>query len=142
MSQLKKMLIRHEGYVRKPYRCLMGKLTIGVGHNLDDNGLSDAAIDFILEEDIMHATAFAIQVIPGFLVLNSARQDVIISMIFQLGTKGFFAFKRLREAIAQGDYTLAAKEMLSSLWAQQTPARAKELTQMMFEGKYPTDPTP
>lgn len=137
MNQLKKALIRFEGYEKKPYRCTQGKLTIGVGHNLDDNGLSDAAIDFILEEDIMIATAFAMKAVPGFLVMNYARQDAIILMIFQLGIARFLGFKKALSAIKAGDYETAAREMLASDWAKQTPERAIETAEMMRVGAYP-----
>ncbi|NBW16869.1 MAG: lysozyme, partial [Caulobacteraceae bacterium] len=30
----------HEGERLKPYRCTAGKLTIGVGRNLDDRGIT------------------------------------------------------------------------------------------------------
>jgi len=35
-------LIRDEALRLKPYRCTAGKLTIGVGRNLDDRGISPA----------------------------------------------------------------------------------------------------
>ncbi|MCL1126091.1 glycoside hydrolase family protein [Shewanella surugensis] len=37
---LKKLLIKHEGLVCKIYKCSVGKNTIGVGRNLDAQGLS------------------------------------------------------------------------------------------------------
>ena len=40
MERLTETLIRHEGLRLEPYRCTEGKLTIGVGHNLDDNPIS------------------------------------------------------------------------------------------------------
>ena len=47
----------HEGRRRSPYRCTAGKLTIGVGHNLDDVPLSDEAIDVIFRNDLEAAEA-------------------------------------------------------------------------------------
>lgn len=41
-----KMLIRHEGLRLKPYKDSVGKLTIGVGRNLDDKGIT--------KEEAMH----------------------------------------------------------------------------------------
>ena len=34
------MLIKHEGIMTIPYRCTAGKLTVGVGRNLDDVGIT------------------------------------------------------------------------------------------------------
>ena len=35
-----KKLIKNEGMRLKPYRCTLGKLTIGIGRNLEDNPLN------------------------------------------------------------------------------------------------------
>lgn len=40
MTKLEKDLIRDEGLRLKPYRCTADKLTIGVGRNLEDNGIN------------------------------------------------------------------------------------------------------
>ena len=40
MDRIKEQLVRHEGLRLKPYRCTAGKLTIGIGRNLDDCGIS------------------------------------------------------------------------------------------------------
>ena len=38
----------HEKYRRFPYRCTAGKLTIGYGWNLDDNGITEDQASYIL----------------------------------------------------------------------------------------------
>ena len=40
-----------------PYRDTVGKLTIGVGRNLDDVGITDAEARFLLENDIARTVA-------------------------------------------------------------------------------------
>ncbi|MFA6660842.1 MAG: lysozyme, partial [Bacilli bacterium] len=40
MDRIKEQLVRHEGLRLKPYRCTADKLTIGIGRNLDDCGIS------------------------------------------------------------------------------------------------------
>ena len=35
LERIKAQLVRHEGLRLKPYRCTAGKLTIGIGRNLD-----------------------------------------------------------------------------------------------------------
>jgi lysozyme len=35
MNRIKAQLVRHEGLRLKPYRCTAGKLTIGIGRNLE-----------------------------------------------------------------------------------------------------------
>ena len=52
MNKLKRMLKRHEGKRHFAYRCSEGKLTIGVGRCIDENGgigLSEEEIDYLLD---------------------------------------------------------------------------------------------
>ena len=39
MYRIKEQLVRHEGLRLKPYRCTAGKLTIGIGRNLDGRSI-------------------------------------------------------------------------------------------------------
>lgn len=52
MTRIKAQLVRHEGLRLKPYRCTAGKLTIGIGRNLDDRGISQKEAYAMLERDI------------------------------------------------------------------------------------------
>ena len=54
-------------------------------------------------------------------------------MIFQMGANGVSKFKNMLLALRNKSYTVAAKEMLDSRWAKQTPNRAKELSSRMEE---------
>jgi len=38
MNRSKAQKVNHEGMLLKTYFCTAGKLTIGIGHNLDDRG--------------------------------------------------------------------------------------------------------
>jgi Phage-related lysozyme (muraminidase) len=40
ITSLEDQLIDHEGLKLEPYECTAGKLTIGVGRNLEDRGIS------------------------------------------------------------------------------------------------------
>jgi lysozyme len=40
MNRIKTQLVRHEGLRLKPYRCTACKLTIGIGRNLNECGIS------------------------------------------------------------------------------------------------------
>lgn len=135
-SEIKEMLIKDEGWRNKPYRCPAGKLTIGVGHNLDANGLSDDVIENILDEDIDAAEKFAIEVFgSAFHGFEVGRQMAIVGMIFQLGTGGFRKFHRTIKAMKEGRWGDAADYGMQSLWAKQTPARARRVTEMLRTGE-------
>ena len=56
------------------------------------------------------------------------------SAYFQMGVDGLLGFKNTLAMIQSGRYSDAAKGMLSSLWAKQTPARAKRMSEQMRTG--------
>ena len=130
------MLIRHEGVRFKPYRDTVGKLTIGVGHNLDDKPLSQSAIEQILSDDISDVQQGLRSVFTWFQQIDSVRQDVLTDMAFNMGVGGLMGFRRFLAAMQNGDWLEAKKEMLDSKWAKQVGARAKELAAMVESGKY------
>ena len=67
---------------------------------------------------------------------NTARADVLYSMAYQLGVDGLAAFKNTLVMISNGNFEGASEGMLSSLWARQTPQRAKRHAQVMRSGTY------
>lgn len=135
--QLRELLIKHEGLKLKPYLDTVGKLTIGVGRNLDDVGISELEAMAMLSADMDRVSKAAVDAFPWFQSLSATRQDVVLSMIFQLGLGGFREFKKAIEAIRCGNFNRAADEMLDSKWAKQdAPARAAELAYMMRRDFY------
>ena len=128
------LLIKHEGLRLKPYRDTVGKLTIGVGRNLDDMGITRGEALYLLGNDINRVRLELIKIIKWFLTLNAVRQNVLIDMVFNLGITRFKRFKKLIAAIEVQDWDRAAKEMLDSKWAKQVGRRATELARMMRDG--------
>ena len=55
--KLEALLRRHEGVRLKPYRDTVGKLTIGVGRNLDDVGITPDEATVLLRTDIDRTAA-------------------------------------------------------------------------------------
>lgn len=132
---LKAQLRRHEGIRYKPYKDTVGKLTIGVGRNLDDKGISEQEAEYLLGNDIEDACVEA-TTIPGFSSLTPIRQCVLVNMTFNMGIYRVKKFKRMIAAIALGDWNEAAEEMLNSRWADQVGRRATELAAQMRTGKW------
>lgn len=134
MIELKEMLIRHEGLKLKPYRDTVGKLSIGIGRNLDDVGISREEAFVLLDNDVARAVAESRRRLAWFDQLDAVRQMVVIDMVFNLGIVGFCKFERMIAALEQGDWQLAAVHMLDSKWSEQVGGRATELAQMMRTG--------
>lgn len=121
---------------RKPYTDSVGKLTIGIGRNLDDRGLSDAEIDFLRDNDIRDVLAIA-ATLPYWPQLNDARKLVVADMLFNLGLGRFLKFKLFGAALDRGDYDGAADEMVASKWYGQVGRRAVRIEKVMRTGIWP-----
>ena len=135
-AKLKQLLIKHEGCKAFPYLDTVGKITIGIGYNLSDRGMTDAWINQQYETDVNYFYTQLNDTFPWFQEINEVRQLVLVDMCF-MGFKRFLSFKRMIDALARHNYRDAAHEMLDSKWATQVHGRATELSGMMESGVYP-----
>jgi lysozyme len=129
----------HEGVEHKPYKCTAGYLTIGVGRNIEERGLSDDEIDYILNNDVNIATDELVATFDWYADLDPIRQRVVIDMVFNLGMPRFKQFKNMIAAIEAGDWMEASNQMMDSRWAQQVGLRASRLAEMMETGEDSSD---
>ena len=132
---LKEQLLRDEGFSSKPYRDTAGKLTIGIGRNLDDVGISKEEALYLLDNDISKATSALLQALPWVKDLDEARRNVLINMTFNMGIGKLLDFKYTLSLIKSGDYELASKNMQLSKWAMQVGSRAIRLAAIMEHGE-------
>ena len=135
-KSLKDLLLRHEGLRLKPYTDTVGKLTIGVGRNLTDKGISESEAMLMFENDINSVLSRLRTTFYDYDKWAQARQDALADMMFNLGPAGFAGFRRMIAAVLGGDWKLAASHMRNSLWARQLPARVEELATMVETGDY------
>lgn len=136
MNELADMITRHEGVRLKPYRDTVGKLTIGVGRNLDDVGITGYEAAYLLENDIAKARSELRRAFHWFSNLTCQRQDALTDMCFNVGLPRLQGFKKMVAAMEKQDYETAAVEMLDSKWAEQVGARATELAEIIKSGQY------
>ncbi len=136
MDRIKEQLVRHEGLRLKPYRCTAGKLTIGIGRNLDDCGISQSEAYVMLINDIMNCEKQLQAKIPDIYDgLDEVRKSVLLNMCFNLGINGLLGFKNTLAFVKAGDWERAANNMLVSKWAKQVGRRAIELSELIRKGK-------
>lgn len=128
---------RDEGIRLKPYYCTAGKLTIGIGRNLEDNGISRAEAQFMVENDIVRVIKELDALLPFWRDLSPARQAALINMAFNLGTFGFSKFQNTIDYLADADFDQAADEMLRSRWADQVGERAQRISEAVRRDKVP-----
>jgi len=123
-----------EGVKLKPYQCSSGKLTIGIGRNIEDRGISDSEAEFLLQNDIDICISELKKSFSWYDDLSDKRQRVMINMCFNLGLGKLKGFKKFLRAMSTQVWNVAAEEMLDSKWANQVGERASRLALMVLEG--------
>jgi len=127
-------LMRDEGVRLKPYYCDAGRLTIGVGRNLEDAGITTVEAMDMLGHDIDRVVDELNAALPWWLELPEPAQRGLANMCFNLGLSRLLKFKKMLLALETGDYEVAATEALDSLWACQVGTRADRIAEL-FRGR-------
>ncbi len=128
-------LIAHEGLRLKPYRDTAGKLTIGVGRNLDDVGLTRAEALFLLAGDIAAVRGALDRRWPWWRAMDPVRRDVLTELAFNLGASGLASFKDFLGLLKTGAFAAAASDLLGTQWAGQVGDRAQQLAVLLRTGQ-------
>lgn len=115
----------HEGVSLKPYYCTSHKLSIGIGRNLDDRGITKEEAMFLFNTDLKIALSDLYRVFDDFDMLPATAQIVLIDMMFQLGLIRFCGFQKMIKQIQARNWEEAAKELMDSKYAKQVPSRAE-----------------
>jgi lysozyme len=137
---LKAELVRDEGCRLHPYVDTVDKITIGVGRNLDDVGISEDEAAFLLANDIARVRRDLDDHLPWWQGLDPVRQRVLANMCFNLGIGHLLGFTHTLNLVEGGDFEAAAEAMMASLWARQVGPRAARLADMMRSGVEPGPP--
>ena len=131
MKNLLNRIKHHEGFRKSVYQCTEGYDTIGYGFAIKDLELDED----IAEEILMRKVEKLIKRVRArFDWLDSVPhevQGVLVEMSYQMGLSGVSKFKKALHAMQMFQWKEAAKEMLDSRWAKQTPNRAKELSDII-----------
>lgn len=115
---------KYEGLKLVPYICPGGKLTIGYGRNLEDNGISEAEANTMLENDIDAATKDLGLIFYNLSAFSFNRFVALVDMMFNLGHAKFSTFKKMIAAIKKSDWEEAADQAKDSRWYNQVGQRA------------------
>lgn len=148
MSRIIDILNFEEGFREKPYIDTEGYPTVGTGFLIGPKGaalsnytftlpkeVSDVWLQSLVSSCVRAMSANAI-ISPALRKVEGARHDILVSMGYQLGVNGLAGFKNTLSMIAAGNFSGAASGMLNSLWARQTPNRARRHAEVMRTGSY------
>ena len=139
---LKARVQDHEGLRTSVYLDTLGKKTVGIGHLVQPHEMERFAegveipmdeIMEIFEMDLNRAAAGADMLIEDNIGhdLPQNVSEVILEMVFQLGTTGVSKFKKMWKAMRVKDWKKAAEEMIDSRWHTQTPKRCESLADIV-----------
>jgi len=123
----------HEGFRAFPYKCPAGFLTIGIGRNIEQNGISMEEAEYLLRNDLDRCQKELYR-FSWYSEQPRAIREALVNMCFNLGLPRLLGFKRMIAALERKDYTQAAIEALDSNWAAQVGQRAKDIALMIREG--------
>lgn len=158
---LRQELIRDEGLRLRVYRDSRGKLTIGVGRNLDRkdahgnctgitatetaaigitrasviaNGITQAQAMALLDNDINDVEHELDHFLPWWRSMSPVRQRVIVNMCFNMGIDVLLEFHHTLSDMQAGRYMAASQGMSQSAWHREVGNRAIRLEAMMRTG--------
>ena len=144
LERYRRLAIQSEAYRTRPYDdktgkapvlATGGKITIGIGHNLTDLGLSARVIDMIFEEDFTTAL-LDLQTFPWWGGLDDVRQLAIMDLRFNLGPSRFRLFSITLGYVADGNFIGAARAFRANRkYFAQTGRRAERIAHMLETGR-------
>jgi lysozyme len=132
-------LIRDEGERLSPYfdNAVPPRMTIGVGRNLTDRGISKEESRYLLQNDIDSHSQALDRFLPWWTTLDEVRQRALFNMCFNLGIAGLLGFKNMLEALQHKDWAGVSRHARSSTWFAQVGLRAVRIVYMFETGKDP-----
>lgn len=136
MDEFMSLLIEHEGLKKMPYTDTVGKLTIGIGRNLTDRGISVQEAIHLCENDIRESR-MELGHYDWFNEMDKVRKDVLVELHFNIGLSRLLKFENMIEALKKKRYGDAAAHMLDSRWRQQVgDKRSGNMAKRLATGKY------
>lgn len=164
IQKLNEQLLLHEGFRSRPYQDSVGKWTIGIGRNVEDNpitpserghlfgnpdmgddelweallgGISRQQAFILLESDIREALRYIRRLSPNFEALSEPRKFVLIDMLFNLGYGTMRrSFLHIIDLIEAGDYRGAVEAIQRTKYAKQVGHRDNRLCVMLLRDVY------
>tara|TARA_R100000541_G_scaffold58179_3_gene69119 strand:+ start:983 stop:1414 length:432 start_codon:yes stop_codon:yes gene_type:complete len=137
---LKKRIMDHEGFRDTVYLDSLKKATIGYGHLVTENDNFIEGVQYkekdlrqLFYKDFEKAETGADQIIGHVSELHPEAKNIIIEMVFQLGTMGVRKFSKMLLALEEKNYHEAHLQMLDSRWRKQTTTRCESLAKIMKE---------
>ena len=141
IKQLQKEIAEDEGIKLEVYNDHLGLPTCGIGHLILEQDaeygralgteITQERCDELFEQDINSVLLDCKKLYEDFHQLPKEVQHIIANMMFNMGYPRLSKFKKMRQAIIDGDWFEASVQMQDSKWYKQVPNRANRLIDRM-----------
>lgn len=121
---IKKRLIDFEGLILKSYTCPTGYTSVGVGRNLETNGITEEEAMYLLNNDITNVIKDLDKHWIAWRKLPITAQYVCIDVVFNMGINTWMSFRMTRSYMELNEWEKAGDELLNSKYAEQVGRRA------------------
>lgn len=112
VQRLTDMIVAHEGCELHPYKDSKGIMTIGVGRNLDDRGITEEEAKVLLLNDIAIVDQELKDNFNWYNGLSEARKAAMIDLAFNMGLPTLKQFRKTLSFLELGLYDEAGDELL------------------------------
>ena len=138
MDDVKKMIIRHEGWKNKAYKDSLGKWTIGVGHLIGDGSspgeyegktLSNNEVYNLFDQDFAKYVNIAKKT-PGYNKANIQGKGAMIDLAYNMG-QWWDKWPNTAKKLIAADFKGAAEDLQNSKWYTQVGQRGAQIVSMI-----------
>lgn len=138
IARLNKQLHIEEGCKLQLYHDTKGIVTIGVGRNIQTNGIRPDEAELMLKNDIGDADKF-FAAYAWYNTLDEVRKAAIIDLAF-MGPEKVLHFIDMIYALKKRDYESAHLEVIDSKWYRDVgQTRGDRVANMVKTGTWPKD---
>jgi len=113
-----------------------GKMTCGIGRNVEDKGFSLDEIGLMFDNDIQHCVDSLHARLPFFDQLKDEYQYVLVNMAFNMGIDGLMAFHQFLHFMSVGAFISAAADLRTTQVYKQLPSRYERLCVLLEKGEW------
>jgi len=137
LDRVVESLCDEEGYRRFSYLDHLGYETVGIGRCIAEGagyGIDEEEALYLLRRDVERVTGACKLAFDFWDEMSGNIQATMVELTFQMGLSGYRKFRKHHYALGRGDFATAAKELLNSKFARQTPARAQRMAARILDG--------
>lgn len=148
LNKISEELTEEEGLRLHPYKCTANHWTVGIGHNMDAEPLTDILgrhfdehsvlepheVNIILDHDLQKVYRGIDKNLPWVDDLPDYQQYVMISLIFNMGMGGVLKFKNTLAAWKSGNIAGVISGLRGSKWYKQVGKRGPKLIGILKTG--------